>query len=127
MRSALDHAGLGAGDVDYLNQHGTGTQQNDIAEDAAISRVFGDGMRCSSTKGATGHALGAAGIIEAAICVIAVSEGLIPGNINLIERDPDFRCQVTADTQPGSIRYAASNSFGFGGNNCCLIFGRSDC
>jgi 3-oxoacyl-[acyl-carrier-protein] synthase-1 len=127
MRAALDHAGLSAGDVDYLNQHGTGTHQNDFAEDAAISRVFGDGMRCSSTKGATGHALGAAGIIEAAICVIAVSEGLLPGNINLIERDPDFRCQVTADTQPASIRYAVSNSFGFGGNNCSLIFGRSDC
>lgn len=127
MRAALDSAGIGANDIDYLNQHGTGTRQNDISEDAAIARVFGDGMRCSSTKGATGHTLGAAGIIEAAICVIAVTDGLLPGNINLIELDPDFRCQVTPQTQPAVIRYAVSNSFGFGGNNCSLIFGSPDC
>jgi 3-oxoacyl-[acyl-carrier-protein] synthase-1 len=127
MRAALEHAGIHANKIDYVNQHGTGTRQNDILEDMAIARVFGDGMRCSSTKGATGHALGAAGIIEAAVCAIAVTEGLLPGNINLIDLDPEFRCKIVGDTQPGDIRYALSNSFGFGGNNCSLIFGRPDC
>lgn len=127
MRAALGNAGLGPGHIGYVNQHGTGTRQNDLVEDGAIARVFGDGMRCSSTKGATGHTLGAAGITEAAVCAIALTRGLLPGNVNLTELDPAFRCRVAPETEPGALRYALSNSFGFGGNNCSLVFGKPGC
>ena len=124
MRMALERAGLEPGSVDYINQHGTGSRQNDQSEDAAIARVFGDGMRCSSTKGATGHTLGAAGILEIAICCLAMHGGFIPGNVNLQTLDPEFRCRVEAAAAPGEVRYALTNSFGFGGSNCSILLGR---
>jgi 3-oxoacyl-[acyl-carrier-protein] synthase-1 len=127
MREALARAGLAPGQIDYLNQHGTGTRQNDQSEDAAVARVFGSGMRCSSTKGATGHTLGAAGIVGAAICIAALREGIVPGNTNLVELDPAFLCRVEPETADAELRYALSNSFGFGGSNCSLIFGAAPC
>jgi 3-oxoacyl-[acyl-carrier-protein] synthase-1 len=117
-------AGLAPGDVDYINAHGTGSRQNDQVEDAAIARVFGDGMRSSSTKGATGHTLGAAGILEIAICCLAMRHGFIPGNVNLRALDPAFRCRVEAATAAGTVRHALNNSFGFGGSNCSILLGR---
>ncbi len=124
MRKALERAGLTPDRVDYINQHGTGSRQNDQSEDTAIARVFGDGMRCSSTKGATGHTLGAAGILEIAICCLAMRGGFVPGNVNLERLDPEFRCRVEAETTPGEVRYALTNSFGFGGSNCSILLGR---
>jgi 3-oxoacyl-[acyl-carrier-protein] synthase-1 len=124
MRRALEMAGLAPGAVDYLNEHGTGSRQNDQVEDAAIARVFGDGMRSSSTKGATGHTLGAAGILEIAICCLAMRHGFIPGNVNLQALDPAFRCRVEAATTVRAVRHALNNSFGFGGSNCSILLGR---
>jgi 3-oxoacyl-[acyl-carrier-protein] synthase-1 len=124
MRIALERARLAPNRVDYVNQHGTGSRQNDQSEDAAIARVFGSGMRCSSTKGATGHTLGAAGILEIAICCLAMRNGFIPGNVNLETLDPEFRCRVEAAATPGDVRHALTNSFGFGGSNCSILLGR---
>ena len=124
MRLALKRASLTPGDVDYINQHGTGSRQNDQVEDAAIARVFGSGMRSSSTKGATGHTLGAAGILEVAISYLGMRDGFIPGNANLRTLDPGFEGHVERDCRPGDIRYSLNNSFGFGGSNCSLLLGR---
>lgn len=124
MRAALERAGLKPDQVGYINQHGTGTRQNDRAEDIAITQVFGEGMLCSSTKGATGHTLGAAGILEIAICCLAIERGFLPGNVNLQEADPDFRSRIVAKTEPGRIDSALNNSFGFGGSNCSILLGR---
>ncbi len=124
MRRALESAGLAPESIDYVNQHGTGSRQNDQAEDAAIARVFGDGLRCSSTKGATGHTLGAAGILEVAICVLALRRGFLPANTNLGTADPSFRCAVVQDPLAASPACVLNNSFGFGGSNCSLVLGR---
>lgn len=124
MRRALDCAGLAPERIDYVNQHGTGSRQNDQVEDAAIARVFGDGQRCSSTKGATGHTLGAAGILEVAICVLALRRGFHPGNTNLGAADPAFRCSFNRDPLSASPGCVLNNSFGFGGSNCSLVLGR---
>jgi 3-oxoacyl-[acyl-carrier-protein] synthase-1 len=118
-------AGLGAGDIDYVNLHGTGTRNNDSAEDAAVYSVFGDAAVCSATKGSTGHALGAAGILEAVITMLCLRDGVVPGTVNSSRVDPAFRCKVALEGASRPIRRAMSNSFGFGGSNCSLIFGRS--
>lgn len=125
MRKALERAGIAASDVDYINQHGTGSRQNDQVEDAAIARVFGPGMRCSSTKGATGHTLGAAGILEIAVSVLAMRDGFVPANTNLRTLDPSFQSQVAPDARDGNIRHALNNSFGFGGSNCSILLARA--
>lgn len=125
MRKALERAGIQPSDVDYVNQHGTGSRQNDQVEDAAIARVFGPGMRCSSTKGATGHTLGAAGILEIAISVLAMRDGFVPANTNLRTLDPAFHSLVAPETQDGAIRRALNNSFGFGGSNCSILLARA--
>jgi len=123
MRAALDRANIASSQVDYINLHGTGTRQNDQAEDAAVGRLFGDGQRCSSTKGATGHTLGAAGIMEIAICCLAMQKSFIPGNANLQRLDPDFHTRIEPETTDGAVRYALNNSFGFGGSNCSILLG----
>ena len=125
MRRALESANLSPDRIDYVNQHGTGSRQNDQVEDAAIARVFGDGLRCSSTKGATGHALGAAGILEVAICVLALRRGFLPANTNLGAADPAFRCDVVREPVSASPACVVNNSFGFGGSNCSLVLGRA--
>jgi 3-oxoacyl-[acyl-carrier-protein] synthase-1 len=126
MREALRRAGLAPGEVDYINQHGTGSTQNDRSEAQAIHRVFGAEVACSSTKGATGHTLGAAGIVETAVCVAALNEGFLPGNTNLETLDPEIEIAVQPASVAASPRIAAMNSFGFGGSNCTLLLGRGD-
>jgi 3-oxoacyl-[acyl-carrier-protein] synthase I len=125
MERALASAGLGPANIDYLNLHGTATRVGDAAEDRAIFEMFGGATPCSSTKGQTGHTLGAAGIVEAVISLLAIRHGTIPANANTVTIDPAFRSRhVTAGT-PAQLDRAISNSFGFGGSNCSLILGRT--
>lgn len=123
MRAALADAGLQADRVEYLNLHGTGTRNNDAAEDLAVCSVFGPALPCSSTKGHTGHALGAAGAVEAAITLLALQHGLLPAGLHCEQPDPSLQANYLHAAQPRAITVAASNSFGFGGSNACLIFG----
>ena len=125
MRSALDDAGLAPADVGYVNAHGTGTKLGDIAETAALHTVFGDDQPAvSSTKGATGHLLGASGAVEAVVTALAVARGVLPPTLNLDHPDPACELDHVRDrartTQVGA---ALSNSFAFGGHNLSLIFG----
>jgi len=123
MAAALRAARLDAGSVDYLNLHGTATPSNDRAEARAVLDTLGPAVPCSSTKGATGHTLGAAGAIEAVVCAIALGEGFLPGGINTAGADPALGVNYLTATRPGRPRIALSNSFGFGGTNCSLVFG----
>ena len=124
MRAALAAAGLGPGDIDYVNLHGTGTRANDAMEDSAVHQVFGHAVACSSTKGWTGHTLGASGAIEAVIAALCIADGLVPGCLGAAATDPEFRSAVARDNLrvPG-LRRVLSNSFGFGGSNCALLIG----
>ena len=124
MQRALDPAGVGARDVDYVNLHGTATPANDIAEDKAVCKVFGTQTPCSSTKGWTGHALGAAGISEAVISLLAMQEGWLPRSLNTEHVDPGIRARVLLESVRRPVARVLSNSFGFGGNNCSLLLGR---
>lgn len=127
LRKAADY-GVQATDVDYINAHGTATRLNDRGETIAIKRVFGEhayNMPISSTKGVTGHLLGAAGAIEAVICSKVLTEGIIPPTINLDEPDPDCDLNYTPHTAvKADVNVAVSNSFGFGGHNACIMFRR---
>lgn len=123
MRAALDEAGLAPADVDYLNLHGTATPGNDAAEDRGVVTVFGDRVPCSSTKGATGHTLGAAGGVEASLSMLALAHGLVPGGLHRASPDPALRAAYVDATREAALRVVASNSFGFGGSNACLVFG----
>jgi 3-oxoacyl-[acyl-carrier-protein] synthase-1 len=123
MRSALAEAGLQAGDIDYINLHGTATPSNDAAEDRAVSSVFGALTPCSSTKGATGHTLGAAGAVESAIALLAVRHGLMPGGLNVEQRDPALQINYLTENRETRVRHVLSNSFGFGGSNASLVLG----
>jgi len=123
MREALAQAGLQPQDIDYLNLHGTGTPGNDAAEDLAVTAVFGTALACSSTKGHTGHTLGAAGGVEAAVCMLALQHGFVPAGLNLQTPDPALHANYLRQPQERRIGLAASNSFGFGGSNACLVLG----
>ncbi len=125
MQAALEAAALAAGAIDYINLHGTGTPSNDSAESRAVTALFGTTTPCSSTKGATGHALGAAGALEAVICALTLQSGLMPGGLNLRERDPQLTANYLTENRRAPLRHVLSNSFGFGGANCALLFGRS--
>jgi 3-oxoacyl-[acyl-carrier-protein] synthase II len=131
MRAALDDAGLAASDVDYINAHGTGTRKNDPAETRAIRAVFGGSGKTpppiSSTKSQIGHLIGAAGAVEAAAVLFALAEQTLPATINLHTPDPecDLDC-VPNRPRPARVRVALSNSFGFGGQNACLLLGAAD-
>ncbi|MCB1859347.1 MAG: beta-ketoacyl-[acyl-carrier-protein] synthase family protein [Gammaproteobacteria bacterium] len=125
ISKALERAGITADDLDYINLHGTGTQLNDISEDKALQQ-FDHHAGCSSTKGWTGHTLAAAGITEAAIAFLGLEQGLIPANINRGEADPELATAVVAENQWQSLKTVMSNSFGFGGTNCSLVFGKLD-
>jgi len=125
MRGALARAGIDAGDVGYLNLHGTSTPANDTVEARAIGTLFPVSLHASSTKGWTGHTLGAAGIVESVFALIALEHGLLPGILHSQVRDPACGPQIRFDNGEGDIRYAMNNSFGFGGNNCSLVFGRA--
>jgi len=125
MREALRRADLRGEDVDYVNLHGTGTRTNDLAEDAALRAVLGDAVPRSSTKGFTGHTLGAAGVTEAVITLIAIEDGIVPGTLNCSEIDPAIHGRVERRTRAARVDRALSNSFGFGGSNCALLLGRA--
>ena len=124
MRAALDSAGIGPGAIDYVNMHGTGTRTNDAMEDHAIARIFGDAVPCSSTKGWTGHTLGASGALEAAIAAICVEDGLVPGCLGIAQPDPSFAARIAVANAAAPVARVLSNSFGFGGSNCALVIGR---
>jgi 3-oxoacyl-[acyl-carrier-protein] synthase I len=125
MAAALDVAGVEPGEIDYINLHGTGTMSNDSAESRAVAALFGDAVGGSSTKGATGHALGAAGALEAVICSLALQQGFAPAGINTRNVDPALGIQYLVENRPGRIARVLSNSFGFGGTNCSLVLGRA--
>jgi 3-oxoacyl-[acyl-carrier-protein] synthase-1 len=124
MRQALESAELVPADIDYINLHGTATRTNDASEDKAVVEVFGSNTPCSSTKGATGHLLGTAGITEAVVSILAIEHGLMPGSANTRTVDPELRSRYLIENREGPVRRVLSNSFGFGGSNCSLILGR---
>lgn len=132
-RAALARAGLQAGEVDAINLHGTATPKNDATEAAMVARVFAPGgrpgpTRASSTKGVTGHGLGAAGIVEAAVCLLALQGGFVPGNASSSAADPAlpeaFAAMLLHPTLERPLRTMLSHSFGFGGSNAVLAFAR---
>jgi 3-oxoacyl-(acyl-carrier-protein) synthase len=130
MRLALADAEIRPDQVDYINAHGTGTELNDLAESAAMQRIFGDHvyrLSVSSTKGSLGHMLGATGAVELIACVKAINKSIIPPTINL--ENVDERCNPKIDFVPlkakeRTVNYAISNSLGFGGHNSCLVVGK---
>jgi 3-oxoacyl-[acyl-carrier-protein] synthase-1 len=122
LEEALARAGLAAHDVDYVNLHGTASPQNDAVEAALIARLFPSRTLASSTKGWSGHTLGAAGILEAVITLLALRHGIVPGTLNTRTLDAACGPQIVMENQSRPVRIALSNSFGFGGNNCCLAF-----
>ncbi|MDN3568395.1 beta-ketoacyl-ACP synthase [Paeniroseomonas aquatica] len=124
MRAALAAAGLTPAEIDYVNLHGTGTRANDAMEDSAMHQVFGATVPCSSTKGWTGHALGASGAIEALVAALCIEEGLVPGCLGIAAADPAFRTDVATGNRARPVRRVLSNSFGFGGSNCSLVIGQ---
>jgi 3-oxoacyl-[acyl-carrier-protein] synthase I len=123
MRGAL--SGRDPSVVSYINLHGTATPANDASEDVAVTALFGERTPCSSTKGWTGHTLGAAGIVEAAVSLLAIERGFMPRSLNTRERDPALRAEVLLASRQAPVSHALSNSFGFGGTNCSLLFGRA--
>lgn len=126
MQQALDRAGLLPSRVDYINLHGTATAANDLAEDKAMMTVFADSNPCSSTKGFTGHALGAAGIVGAVFSYIAIEESFLPVSLNTRCVDDQIKSNIVMKSSAEKIQVdiVMSNSFGFGGSNACLILGR---
>ncbi|HSS46864.1 MAG TPA: beta-ketoacyl-[acyl-carrier-protein] synthase family protein [Burkholderiales bacterium] len=124
MHKALDCAGLTSEEIDCINLHGTATPANDSVEDQAVCQLFGDNTPCSSTKGWTGHTLGAAGITEAIISILCIEHGFIPGTLNLESPDPQLKSRIVKRNENRTLKRVLSNSFGFGGNNCSLVFGR---
>ncbi|HWG72235.1 MAG TPA: beta-ketoacyl-[acyl-carrier-protein] synthase family protein [Steroidobacteraceae bacterium] len=126
MQSALAAAALEPGAIDYINLHGTGTPSNDRAESQAVTSVFGPTTPCSSTKGATGHTLGAAGALEAVISALVLTHGLMPGGVHTTTVDPTLTAHYIKDNHRAPVSRVLSNSFGFGGTNCSLIFGRAE-
>ena len=126
VHQALHQAGIPAGDVDYLNLHGTATVLNDAVEAAVVDRLYGVQLHASATKGLTGHAMGAAGMVEAAMCFLALEDGLLSGSPGLHTTDPalpeGFYRRLATEPARRTIRWAASHSFGFGGRNTVLVF-----
>jgi 3-oxoacyl-[acyl-carrier-protein] synthase II len=126
MRMALKNAGVNPEQVTYINAHGTSTPMNDLYETMAIKSVFGghlEKLMVSSTKSMTGHALGAAGGLEAVFTLMAMEKGVIPPTINYREPDPECDLDYVPNTaRDGRIEYALSNNFGFGGTNATILF-----
>jgi 3-oxoacyl-[acyl-carrier-protein] synthase II len=128
MQAALDDAGLAAGQISYVNAHGTSTAANDITETMAIKAVFGEDAHripISSTKSMSGHLLGGAGAFEAVAAVMAIRDGIVPPTINLTNPDPECDLDYVPNVARSvDVEYVMSNSFGFGGHNVVLVFGR---
>jgi 3-oxoacyl-[acyl-carrier-protein] synthase I len=125
IEAALERAALVPAAVDYINLHGTASQRNDEVEARVVADLFPTTTRASSTKGWTGHALGAAGIVEAVISFLAMEGGYTPGTLNARELDPVCGPQLRLANEAADVGVVLSNSFGFGGSNCALIFGRN--
>lgn len=130
MTAALEDAGLGTGDIGYVNAHGTSTEANDATETAAIRISLGsdaDSTPVSSTKSMTGHVLGGAGAVEAAFSILAIRDQVLPPTINYETPDPECDLDyVPNEAREASLEHAMSNSFGFGGHNVALIFSRAE-
>ena len=122
MHDALVRARLDPSAIDYINLHGTATPSNDAAEDAAVVALFGEQVPVSSTKGAHGHTLGAAGALEAVIALLALEHGLLPGGVNVTETDAALRVNYRLRNESRRLAHVMSNSFGFGGANASLVF-----
>jgi 3-oxoacyl-(acyl-carrier-protein) synthase len=127
IRAALAHAGLEPADVDHVNAHGTGTPQNDLVEGRIIGCVFGPRVPVTSTKSYTGHTLGAAGALEAVYGALSINESLVPASLGIEELDGRLEINVVrGGPLERELRCVLSNSFGFGGNNCCVLLGRPE-
>jgi 3-oxoacyl-[acyl-carrier-protein] synthase-1 len=124
MQAALNRAGIAPARVDFVNLHGTGTPANDLSEDKALERVFGPGQAAASTKGWTGHALGAAGIVETLFCALCLEHGFLPKSLNTRCVDPALTSRILLQSEYGPADYLLSNAFGFGGSNASLVLGR---
>lgn len=124
IEQALTRAQLQPADIGYINLHGTASRANDHIEGNLIGQMFGPQTLASSTKGWTGHTLGAAGILEGIFALEALASGLVPGTLNLQQLDPEIAMTMIADNTQASLQHVMTNSFGFGGNNACLIFSR---
>ena len=122
--AALARAGIAAADVDYINLHGTATQKNDAIEARVVADMFPPSTRASSTKGWTGHTLGAAGLVEAVVTLLALREGFTPGTLNTMQLAAQSGPQLRVNNETVELRIALSNAFAFGGNNCVLAFAR---
>jgi 3-oxoacyl-(acyl-carrier-protein) synthase len=122
MTRALRDAGLDPSQIDHINAHGTGTPLGDVAEARAIHAVFGGDTPVSSVKGCLGHTIAAAGALEAVVSVASLEHGFLPGTLGLDE--PDKACPIATIQEPRAQapRRVLSNSFGFGGQNCSLLF-----
>ncbi|HMN44789.1 MAG TPA: beta-ketoacyl-ACP synthase [Povalibacter sp.] len=125
MRAALASANLEPAQIDYINLHGTGTVANDQAESRAVCSVFGTATPCSSTKGWTGHTLGAAGIVESVISLLTIENDLLPRSLNTRSKDPAIEANILLANRSTPVLRVLSNSFGFGGSNCSLLFGKA--
>ncbi|MBR0657002.1 beta-ketoacyl-ACP synthase [Roseomonas arctica] len=124
MRAALASAGLAPAQIDFVSMHGTGTRANDAMEDRAIAQLFGDAVPASSTKGYTGHTLGASGALEAVFAGLCIEDGLIPGCLNIEAGDPGFATRIAVGNGTGRVDRVLKNAFGFGGSNVSLVIGR---
>jgi 3-oxoacyl-[acyl-carrier-protein] synthase I len=125
MERALAAAGLAPRAIDYINLHGTATPVGDAAEDRAVTELFGRATPCSSTKGYTGHTLGASGVIEALFSAMSIRHGVLYGSVHTRRVDPDFTSRYLLETTSARVDRVISNSFGFGGANCSLVLGRA--
>ena len=125
MAEALNRAGLAPVDIDWVKLHGTGTRANDAMEDRAVHAIFGARPPVSSTKGWTGHTLGACGILETVMIGECFAAGLVAGCLGVTATDPMFRSRIVTDNAAASLSHVISNSFGFGGVNCSLLLGRT--
>lgn len=125
MHEALQRADCAPHDIDYINLHGTATPSNDAAEDAAVVSVFGSELPVSSTKGMHGHTLGAAGALEAVVCLLALQDQRVPGGLNVNRLDPALAANYRVATEARPLSRVMSNSFGFGGANASLLFSRT--
>jgi 3-oxoacyl-[acyl-carrier-protein] synthase-1 len=128
LDDALTRAGVAANDIGYLNLHGTATPRNDTVEAALVARRYAPTVHASATKGCTGHTMGAAGIVGALACTLALRQGLLSGSAGTDAVDtalgPVFAQQLQRQPAAGAVQLAASHAFGFGGNNAVLVFGR---
>jgi len=124
IQAALHAAGLTSDDIDYINLHGTGTKANEAAEDQAVFNIFGGNTPCSSTKGATGHLLGAAGVCGAIISALCIQHDFMPGGLNTEHIDPALKSAYLLKNKQQKVNFVLSNSLGFGGSNCSLVLGK---